>query len=84
MMDGIDLEKEIERLETSDAWDETDEVVQVEVKRPLDIVVPVRLSNDVWKALRAEAQAVGVGPSTLVRMWVMERLRQKPKAPPQA
>ena len=60
-----------------DAWDEDDEVVELVVKQPLKVVVPVRLSTDQWEALRAEAKDIGVGPSTLARMWLLEMLRQK-------
>ena len=70
-----DLEREIARLEAGDTWREDDEVVELEVKWPLDHVVPVRLSEEVWKALRKEAAEVGVGPTTLARMWLLEKLR---------
>ena len=75
-----DLDKEIQRNEQADAWDETDEIVQVEVKKPLDKVIPVRLSADKWEALRKQASELGIGPTTLVRMWILERLRQGTKA----
>ncbi|MGB2856579.1 MAG: hypothetical protein WBC61_08075 [Dehalococcoidia bacterium] len=74
------LGKEIERIEQDDAWDETDEVVQVEVKKPLDKVIPVRLSGEKWEELRKEARELGIGPTTLARMWLLERLRQGAKA----
>lgn len=74
------LDKEIERIEQGDAWDETDEVVQVEVKKPLDKVIPVRLSGEKWEELRKEARELGIGPTTLARMWLLERLRQGTKA----
>ena len=71
-----DSEREIERIDKGgSAWRADDEVVKIEVKRPLDKVVPVRLPSETWEALRREAREVGVGPSTLLRMWVMERLR---------
>ena len=73
------LDKEIQRIEESDVWDETDEVVQVEVKKPLDKVIPVRLSAEKWEELRKEARELGVGPTTLARMWILERLRQHTK-----
>lgn len=66
---------DIRRIEQSDAWDEEDEVVEIQVKRPLDKVVPIRLSAETWEALRVEAQGLGVGPSTLARMWILERIR---------
>lgn len=71
-----DLDNEIESIEGGKAWDETDEVVQIEVKKPLDKVIPVRLSSDKWEELRQEAKSLGLGPTTLARMWIMERLRQ--------
>ncbi len=70
------IEREVRKIEEDDAWDGSDEVVEVEVKRPLDKVVPVRLSSDKWAALRREAREIGVGPSTLARMWILEKLRQ--------
>jgi len=74
------IEKEVERIEEGDAWDDDDEVVELEVKRPLDKVIPVRLSSENWEALRREAREVGVGPTTLARMWLLERLRQSTSA----
>lgn len=75
-----DIEKSIKEIEQDNAWDEDDEVVQVEVKKPLDKVIPVRLSADKWEEIRKEAIELGVGPTTLVRMWILERLRQRVKA----
>ncbi len=75
-----DIDKEVERIEQGDAWDETDAVVSVEVKKPLDKVIPVRLSSDKWEQIRQEARELGVGPTTLARMWILERLRQRVKA----
>jgi hypothetical protein len=73
-------DKAIKDIEQGNAWDEGDEVVQVEVKKPLDKVIPVRLSGDKWEELRREARELGVGPTTLARMWLLERLRQRVKA----
>ena len=75
-----DTDKEVERIEQGDAWDGTDEVVQLEVKKPLDKVIPVRLPADKWEQIRQEARELGIGPSTLARMWILERLRQRVKA----
>lgn len=75
-----DLDKTIKEIEQGDTWDESDEVVQIEVKKPLDKVIPVRLSGDKWEELRREARELGVGPTTLARMWILERLRQQVKA----
>jgi hypothetical protein len=76
-----DIDKNIKEIEQGNAWDENDEVVRVEVKKqPLDKVIPVRLSADKWEEIRREARELGVGPTTLARMWILERLRQQVKA----
>jgi hypothetical protein len=75
-----DIDKAIEKIEQGNAWEETDEVVNVEVKKPLDKVIPVRLSADKWEQMREEARELGIGPTTLARMWILERLRQRVKA----
>jgi hypothetical protein len=75
-----DLNKVVEDIEQGDAWNESDEVVRVEVKKPLDKVIPVRLPADKWEQIREEARELGVGPTTLARMWILERLRQRVKA----
>jgi len=72
-----DIDKAIRDIEQGNAWDESDEVVKVEIKKPLDKVIPVRLSGDKWEELRREARKLGVGPTTLARMWLLERLRQR-------
>jgi hypothetical protein len=70
-----ETEKAVKAIEDGDAWLEDDEVVELEVPKPLDKVIPVRLSSDAWTAMRREATEVGVGPSTLARMWIIEKLR---------
>ena len=74
-----DLDRTIEGIEKNDAWNDSDEVVQIEVKKPLDKVIPIRLSADKWEEIRQEARELGVGPTTLVRMWVLDHLRQRVK-----
>jgi hypothetical protein len=41
----------------------------------LSHVLSVRLDRQSFRALAAAARRVGVGPSTLLRMWALERLR---------
>jgi hypothetical protein len=48
----VDIRKAVEKIDQGDAWDETDEVAKLEVKRPLDKVIPVRLSADKWEQIR--------------------------------
>jgi len=71
-----DIDEKAKKIEEGEAWEETDEVVEIEVKAPLDKVVPVRLPSEKWEELRREAGELGVGPTTLARMWILERLRQ--------
>jgi hypothetical protein len=75
-----DLDKAVEDIERGDAWNEGDEVARVEVKKPLDKVIPVRLPADKWEQIRAEARELGIGPTTLARMWILEHLRSRVKA----
>ena len=75
-----DIKKAVEKIERGDAWGDTDEIVKLEVKKPLDKVIPVRLSADKWEQIREEARELGVGPTTLARMWILEHLRQRVKA----
>ena len=75
-----DIDKLVERIEQGDAWDEADEIVQVEVKKPLNKVIPIRLPSDKWEQIREEARELGVGPTTLARMWILDHLRQRVKA----
>jgi hypothetical protein len=74
-----DLDKAVEDIERGDAWNESDEVARVEVKKPLDKVIPVRLPADKWEQIREEARELGIGPTTLARMWILEHLRSRLK-----
>jgi len=69
-----DSEPEVRKIEKGEAWQKTDEEVEVDVKRPLDKVVPVRLPADPWEELRREARERGVGLSTLARTWILDKL----------
>jgi DNA-binding CsgD family transcriptional regulator len=69
------LNKELERIEQGQAWEDSDEVIQIEVKKHLDKVIPIRLRAADWERLREEARELGVGPTTLARMLILERLR---------
>lgn len=75
-----DLDKAVKNIEQGDAWNETDKVVRIEVKKPLDKVIPIRMSTEKWEELRREAGELGIGPTTLARMWILEHLRQRVKA----
>ena len=54
--------------------EEAAEEIEVKVKRPLQKIVPVRLSSEHWSELRQYARELGIGPTTLARMWILEKL----------
>ncbi len=68
----LSVRTKIDRTPVSEA----DEAVEIDVKRPLDKVIPVRMSSEKWEELRREARELGVGPTTLARMWILEKLGQ--------
>jgi hypothetical protein len=43
-------------------------------KNHLQKIIPIRVSVEDWERLRKQAQGMGIGVSTLTRIWVMERL----------
>jgi predicted DNA binding CopG/RHH family protein len=49
--------------------------VRVRFAKRLSSGVTIRLDPDTLKQLRTMAQEKGIGPTTLIRMWVLERLR---------
>jgi len=53
-----DLDKAVERIEQGEAWVETDEVVQVEVKKPLDKVIKQERESSAVKDYVRGYQAV--------------------------
>lgn len=68
------IQHQVKRIDAGEAWEDTDEVVKLEIKRPLDKVIPVRMPSEKWEELRHEARELGVGPSTLARMWILDKL----------
>ena len=66
----------IENSEENDTWEESDEVVRIEIRKPSKMVIPVRLPAEAWEKLRELAREVGVGPTTMARMWILERLKE--------
>lgn len=64
------------RYERGETLNRNDEPVEVEVRDPMDRVVPLRLSPARFDALTNEARELGLSPAALARMWVIERLRE--------
>ncbi len=72
-------EEEAAFWDTHDVTDYLDEMRPVKVRfaKNLSAGLTVRLDPTDREALGEAAAEQGVGPSTLVRMWVKERLRQR-------
>ena len=68
-----------EWFDTHDLADYQDEfkTVPVRFSRNLSEGLNIRLDKDTLAALREIAVEKGIGPTTLVRMWVLERLRER-------
>ncbi len=60
----------------ADYWDEF-KPVRARFAKNLSEVLPVRFDVETLEQLRAQAQKKGLGPTQLVRMWVLERLQMK-------
>ena len=76
------LEEEAQFWETHDTTEFEDEFVEVELKvaRPLIHTLVVRLDARTIDRLAAAARKKGLGPSTLARMWLLERLDRQPES----
>jgi predicted glycoside hydrolase/deacetylase ChbG (UPF0249 family) len=60
----------------ADYWDEFTPV-RARFAKNLSEVLPVRFDAETLDQLRAQARRKGLGPTQLVRMWVLERLQMK-------
>lgn len=71
------VEEEAEFWDTHDTTDFEEEFKPVKVRfaKNLSQGLTIRLDPETLEKLRREANEKGIGPTTLVRMWVMEHLR---------
>ena len=51
--------------------------VRMRLKKPLGTGITMRLDTETLKQLQEKAAAKGIGPSSLARMWLLERLHQE-------
>lgn len=69
--------------DTTQFEEEFEEVRDVKfVKAQPKQAITVRMERDTLIALKNQARGKGIGPSTLVRMWILERLRAEENSPP--
>ena len=64
-----------------DYWDEM-EPVEVKFSHNLSENLTVRLSPEAISILRKQATEMGIGPSTLARIWIVKQLRESIKDTP--
>jgi predicted DNA binding CopG/RHH family protein len=71
------LEEEAAFWDTHSTADDEHEFrpVRTRFAKRLSTGVTVRLDAETLQQLRTMAQEKGIGPTTLIRMWVLERLR---------
>jgi predicted DNA binding CopG/RHH family protein len=72
-------EEEAEFWDTHDLSDYWDELKPVKVKfaKNLSQGITIRLDAKTLEELREQAHKKGIGPTTLARMWILERLHSK-------
>lgn len=56
----------------ADEWEE----VKVKVARPLKMTFSLRLDSKTISKMDKIAEEQGIGPTTLARMWILEKLRE--------
>jgi len=76
-------EEEAEFWDTHDFTDYQDEFKTVKVRFAKNLSQGLNIRLDITSSLqlRALAHEMGIGPTTLVRMWVLERLREAKAQP---
>ena len=72
------IEEEAEFWDTHSTADYEDEFKPVRVRfaKNLSEGITVRLDPETLRKLRVLAKEKGIGPTVLIRMWVMERLKE--------
>jgi predicted DNA binding CopG/RHH family protein len=73
------IEEEAAFWDTHSTADYEDEFKPVRARfaKGLSTGVTIRFDPETLRRLRAIAQEQGIGPTTLIRMWVLERLKDK-------
>lgn len=82
--DKMTYEEEAKWFDTHDMgdyWDELDDVkVIVELDKPRDETLVVRLQKEFKDQLEKTARSKGLNVSTLARMWLLEKLSHNTKS----
>ena len=77
-------QEEAEWFDTHDMADYQDEFKTVKARFAKNLTEPlsIRFDPEILAELRARAKEKGIGPTTLARMWVLERLQGERSRPP--
>ncbi|MGH8069789.1 MAG: CopG family antitoxin [Candidatus Entotheonellia bacterium] len=77
------IEEETAFWDTHSTADYEDEFrpVRARFAKRLSTGVTIRLDPETLEKLRVLAYKQGIGPTTLIRMWVLERIHEKEKTP---
>ena len=72
-------EEEAEFWDSHDITDYLDELKPARVRfaKHLSEGITIRLDAETLTALRTQAKDKGIGPTTLIRMWILERLKEQ-------
>jgi hypothetical protein len=78
------IEEEAAFWDTHSTADYEEEFTPVRIRfaKRLSTGVTIRLDPDTLERLRTLAHQQGIGPTTLIRMWVLERLKQQEGSSP--
>jgi len=74
---NLDEEAEFWETHSTTEFEDEFEEVKLKVARPLGHILAVRLDARTIDRLAEAGRAKGLGPSTLARMWLLERLEQE-------
>ena len=66
--------------DVSDYWDDF-KPARARFAKQLSEGITIRLDPETLARLRSLASEMGIGPTTLARIWILEHLRQVPRSP---
>ena len=67
--------------DVSDYWDELKQI-KLKVSKNLSKGITIRFDEETLEILRQQAHRKGIGPTTLARMWILERLQSNSTSHP--
>jgi len=65
--------------DTNDDGRKKEPLNQSAVKKNLQKIIPIRVSQENWEQIKKEANRMGIGVSTLTRIWIMDDIQKLAK-----